>query len=399
MTPVGTFMNRPTSTYCLLAICFILQGVPNFMVVASAQTAMPTANATPVKPQNNTMALRNAVTDTDVKENLKIMASTQARLTALLTQGAAQGVFAPQTPAVDGFYKDYIWTKAQRWLDVAQDETRNNNRGAFPQAALVESHKLITLLEKGDTSSLLQGWDTPHIEGANKVRDDLWDLLVQWKQVAIDGAPVARAGARCALATSGYTEVQLVWAGWVSRYYGWRSALPFISHAERSLDHAKSQFIVCRDAAALAAMPKPAPAATPVAAVPPVIVPVVIDPVKAVPQLAAKPDNQLVFEHNSSVISVEAHLTLLRMFERWQATGSKQMLVLQGRVDDTGDGQENTGLMQARAKAVFKQLRTFGVPANRMHVLPSVAIKPSADTPVNKVPDPAKRTVIITLID
>lgn len=384
-------MNRIIPPYLLLVTCLFLQLVPQFMTVARGQTAAPIAAS----------VLRHAVIDTDIKENLKTIASTQARLTALLTQGATQGVFAPQTPTVDGFYKDYIWTKAQRWLDVAQDEVRNNNSGAFPQAALVESQKLLVLLEKGDVSSLLKGWDTPHIDDANKVRDDLWDMLLQWKQVALDGAPVARAGARCALATSGYTEVQLVWAGWVSRHYGWRSALPFISHAERSLDHAKSQFIVCRDGAALAADRKPVPAAQApaIAPPPPMITPAILEPVKTAPPVAVRPENQLVFDHDSSVIKVEAHQTLLKIFERWQATGSKQMIVLQGRVDDMGDGQENTRLMQARAKAVFKQLRTFGVPTARMQVLPSIAVKPNPNKPVNKVPDPAKRTVTVTLID
>ncbi len=373
-------------SFCVCALIFLASP-------ASAQTAL----GTPVI---------NAVTDADIKANLKTIAATQARLTALLKLGTPQSLASPQAGNAANYQKDYIWAKAQRWLDVAQDEVRNNNRSAFPQAALAQSQALITLLEAADThggQGLQAGWDTPHPTGANKIRDDIWTPLLLWKQLALEGAPVAQAGARCALATSGYTEVQLVWAAWIGSHYGWRSALPYISHAERSFDQAQVQFVTCRDAAALKAEPakvlaSEAPlviAAAPVSTATPLMAAPLNSPASTPKASAVNlPENSIVFAHNSRNLDAATRRAIQAVFAQWQSAGSFQAIALQGSVDDSGRGQGNTALLRARAKTVANALQKLGVPAELLSVL---APRSSPKALKNQAPNPAKRTVFVTL--
>ena len=360
----------------------------------------------------------NPIIDSDAKANLARLAATQARLTALLKLGTPQSLAAPLPTAGSTYPKDYIWAKAQRWLDVAQDEVRSNNRNAFPQAALAQSQALISLLEaSGETDQgLTAGWDTPHLAGASKIRDDLWTPLLLWKQLALAGAPVAQAGARCALATAGYTEVQLVWAGWVGTHYGWRSALPYISHAERSFDQAQAQFVACRDAAAKAAEPAKIAVDAPLAGVSPPAVtsaPAVAAPAApnavlntAPPAAQATPAdsgalafpylNRIVFGHNSSALSSEERNSVQRLAIIWHSNGKKHTISLQASADDSGRGLGNAALLRARAKAVSAALRAQGVPAKFISIL-APAQNSSPKSNKTQAPDPAKRAVTVIL--
>ena len=173
---------------------------------------------------------------------------------------------------------DFVWVKAQRWLDVAQDEYRNNNRGAVPQQALGEALRLMPSMQApattasssagmssstgitpspgvtpslGVTSSpgvtLTQAWGTAMLESAPLIRGDLWTRIGGYQAMLFEPTHPSHAAANCSAGALAYTQVQLAWASWVNTRYGWRSALPYIAHAEKMLDKADAQFNTCAE--------------------------------------------------------------------------------------------------------------------------------------------------------
>src|SRR5260363_105432 len=77
---------------------------------------------------------------------------------------------------------DYFLSKAQCWLDVSFHEYTRNDRSAFPQAALSESEKIVRALETNTTPN--PGEQTPLVNNAAKLRDDLWMRLNALKRHA-----------------------------------------------------------------------------------------------------------------------------------------------------------------------------------------------------------------------
>ena len=75
--------------------------------------------------------------------------------------------------------RDYHLSKAQCWLDVSFHEYTRNDRSAFPQEALDQSVRLIALMEQ--KASPLPN-DTPLVNGADKLRPDLWEAYVRGKR-------------------------------------------------------------------------------------------------------------------------------------------------------------------------------------------------------------------------
>ena len=121
---------------------------------------------------------------------------------------------------------NYHLSKAQCWLDTSFHEYTRNDRGGYPQAALSESAKLIGALEAGTDP----GWETPLVNGAEKLRPDLWaryDALKQHK------------GFKCAMQATACAEVELVHAGNEIHDGGWRHAKPYIQIAEDLLSKAE----------------------------------------------------------------------------------------------------------------------------------------------------------------
>ena len=82
-------------------------------------------------------------------------------------QGRIQGLNDRGRPV-----RDYFLSKAQCWLDVSFHEYTRNDRSAFPQEALSESEKLVQAMERGHRPL---PWDTPLVNGAARLRPDLWD--------------------------------------------------------------------------------------------------------------------------------------------------------------------------------------------------------------------------------
>ena len=116
--------------------------------------------------------------------------------------------------------RDYHLSKAQCWLDVSFHEYTRNDRSAFPQEALTESENLILGMEQG-VSPLPT--DTPLVNGAARVREDLWKRLG-----AIHGTP----GFACAQQAVACGEVELVHAGNEINQQQWRHSKPYIQIAE-----------------------------------------------------------------------------------------------------------------------------------------------------------------------
>ena len=155
------------------------------------------------------------------------------------TQGRIQGLNDRGRPI-----RDYHLSKAQCWLDVSFHEYTRNDRSAFPQAALTESEKLIADMEN-DVSPI--SMETPLVNGAKHVRDDLWQRLK-----AIHGTP----GFTCAQQKVACGEVELVHAGNEFNQQQWRHSKPYIQIAEDLVNDAEA---LSRQCGAVAEQPAAAP--------------------------------------------------------------------------------------------------------------------------------------------
>ena len=149
---------------------------------------------------------RDRITDEAIHADLTGYEHTQGRIQALNDGGRP--------------VRDYHLSKAQCWLDVSFHEYSRNDRSAFPQEALTESEKLIVGMEQGVTPLPT---DTPLVNGAARVREDLWKRLG-----AVHGTP----GFACAQQAVACGEVELVHAGNEFNPPQWRHAKPYIQIAE-----------------------------------------------------------------------------------------------------------------------------------------------------------------------
>ncbi len=163
------------------------------------------------------------ITDEAIHADLFAYEATQARIQALNDAGRP--------------IRDYHLSKAQCWLDVSFHEYTRNDRSAFPQEALTESEKLIAGMEQGVTPLPT---DTPLVNGAARVREDLWKRLG-----AIHGTP----GFACAQQAVACGEVELVHAGNEFNQQQWRHSKPYIQIAEDLVGDAEALSRQCAAAA------------------------------------------------------------------------------------------------------------------------------------------------------
>ena len=134
--------------------------------------------------------------------------------------------------------RDYHLSKAQCWLDVSLHEYTRNDRSAFPQDAMTESEKLIVALETHTTPLPM---DTPLVNGAARLRPDLWEHTAGLKQSA---------GFSCAWKQLACAEVELVHAGNEFNQQQWRHAKPYVQIAEDLLADASELVAACPTASA-----------------------------------------------------------------------------------------------------------------------------------------------------
>jgi OmpA-OmpF porin, OOP family len=130
---------------------------------------------------------------------------------------------------------DYHLAKAQCWLDVSLHEYSRNDRSAFPREALNESVKLIAGMEAKQSAQEL-GWNTPLVNGAPKLRQDLWTDIEALKN---------HKGFACAAQTTACAEVELVHAGNEHNQQQWRHGKPYMQIAEDRLAEAKQAADAC----------------------------------------------------------------------------------------------------------------------------------------------------------
>lgn len=144
--------------------------------------------------------------------------------------------------------RSYALAKSQCWLDVSFHEYSRNDRSAFPAAAWLESHRISEELKADGTSPA--ALTTPLVNGATRLRPDLWDSLAHTQ---------ASPGASCAEALVACAEVELVHAGNEYRQIGWRHAKPYLQIAE---DHAAEAAAAAEHCATAAPAPVPVPVPT-----------------------------------------------------------------------------------------------------------------------------------------
>ncbi len=172
------------------------------------------------------------ITDDAIHADLQSYDTTQGRIKALNDAGRP--------------IRDYHLSKAQCWLDVSFHEYTRNDRSRFPQEALTESEKLIVGMENG-VSPLPT--DTPLVNDAKYLRDDLWQRLK-----VIHGTP----GFACAQQKVACGEVELVHAGNEFNQQQWRHSKPYIQIAEDLVNDAEAlarQCGVAPEAVAASAQP------------------------------------------------------------------------------------------------------------------------------------------------
>lgn len=169
------------------------------------------------------------ISDEAIHADLQGYEATQGRIQALNDDGRP--------------LRDYHLSKAQCWLDVSFHEYTRNDRSAFPQEALTESEKLIVDMENGLAPIPT---DTPLVNNARYLRDDLWQRLK-----VLHGSP----GFACAQQKVACGEVELVHAGNEFNQQQWRHSKPYIQIAEDLVNEAEALARQCDIAPAAPAAP------------------------------------------------------------------------------------------------------------------------------------------------
>jgi len=201
---------------------------PSLLAAALLLASTASAQQTRLHPQ------QQRISDQAIHADLGAYEATQGRIQALNDGGRP--------------IRDYHLAKAQCWLDVSFHEYSRNDRSDFPQQALGESEKLIVGMEQGIQPLPT---DTPLVNNAKYLRDDLWQRLRVLHQ-----AP----GFSCAQQQVACGEVELVHAGNEFNQQQWRHSKPYIQIAEELVNDAEAAARQCQVGAAV-----PATAATLVA--------------------------------------------------------------------------------------------------------------------------------------
>ncbi len=242
---------------------------------------------------------------------------------------------------------DYHLAKAQCWLDVSFHEYTRSDRSAFPQEALAESEKLIAAMEAKDSPISL---DTPLVNGAAKLRPDLW---------AVAEAIKPTAGFRCAQPKVACAEVELVHAGNEMNQQGWRHAKPYIQIAEDLVNEAQDLASTCPIAAVAA--PVAAPPAAPAA-----------QTEQAAPVLLEVQANAIFAFDRSGESDIDpSAIGPLRELATKVANGSIKATKVRlighaDRLNETGHGDYNVLLSKRRVDTVRELFVRLGVDAKQI---------------------------------
>jgi OmpA-OmpF porin, OOP family len=300
------------------------------LLVAASFCGLAVAQATQLAPQ----AAR--ISDEAISADQKAYETLQGRIKGLNDRGRP--------------VRDYFLSKAQCWLDVSFHEYTRNDRSAFPQAAMTESEKLIVDMEKGTSPMPM---DTPLVNGAARLRPDLWD-----RAAALRG----HAGWRCAQQKAACAEVELVHAGNEINQQQWRHAKPYVQIAEDLLGEAQELAASCNPPPA--PPPPPAPIARIAPPAPLAVLPAPPPPPLQQVQLSAG----VLFNFdrhdakNMRPFSVVQLEELVRKVQREKL--QVKSIKLSGhadRLNSTGQNDYNQRLSEKRVATVKAELAKLGI--------------------------------------
>jgi len=229
-------------------------------------------------------------------------------------------------------FSNYHFAKGVHWIEFAYDEYQIKNRSGVIEQALAEGTRLIAAME--NRAPLPD--DTPLIGGAARVREDLWNVVAKFK--------ADKEGFRCAGGDVGRLEVQLVWAGYIQKEMGWRSAKPYLQAAERYYRDALAAAETCPRVVAKADES--------IAKLP---------PARQVEVLA----DRVHFAYDRANISPQTAPVLDRIASILRANAAISISI-EGHADERGGDDYNRRLSQRRADAVRAYLAAAGVETSRM---------------------------------
>ena len=306
----------------------------------SGATAAPSAPAAPAAPKPQTMLtpVEQRITDQAIRGDMVFIRSYQERLKRLNDAG-------------DNPFAAYHYAKALHWVDFALDEYEMKNRSGVIEQALGQGGQLLDALEQKRSSIPMT---TEIVPLSAKVRDDLW--------AAAEKLKADKEGFKCAGGDVGRMEVQLVWAGYIQRDLGWRSAKPHLQAAERYYRDALAGAEACPRPVAVKDVPKQQIDDAALAKLP---------PAKQIEILA----DRVHFAYDRANISVTTAPVLDRVASLLRGNLAIT-LTIEGHADERGSAEYNVKLSQRRADAVRVYLAAAGVASARMKTLALGKSKP-----------------------
>jgi OmpA-OmpF porin, OOP family len=334
-----------------------------FVTLATLVGSLPSITSAQT---NNDVAILNPVakriTDEAVFADHKSYAAVQARIRAL-NDGGRRIV-------------DYHLAKAQCWLDVSFHEYTRNDRSSFPQDALSESAKLIRGMEEKRPAEQL-GFDTPLVNGAARLRADLWTRL---------GALKKHEGFACVQQKVACAEVELVHAGNEFNQQQWRHANPYIQIAEDLTVEAETASAACTPVKVPQTVSMeaqaPAPAKLVVAATPqnPTLPVVLAKPLSLTARVLFNFD-----QRDAANIRETSMVALKELMGTAKLQGTRiEKIVVTGHADQlnaTGNTRYNIELAKARAETVRQILVSSGIKPELIEVEARADAQPIASCP------------------
>jgi OmpA-OmpF porin, OOP family len=268
---------------------------------------------------------------------------TADKQTGLLERfGSDQAALTGLATAKPELKNNYDWARAQCFVQHGYSEHHENERAGFSQAALDQAEAITKALQGRAAAPA-----TALINHPQRMRNDLWAVAEQHK------------GNRCAQATAGCLEVQLVRSGHEHHTMGWRHANSYFAIAEDMAQQAKSQAAACAP---------PAPPAPVVPSIPPSPPPPPPPPAPALQTQTINLGADVLFKFDKAAqgdVLVEG----LRQLDDAAAKLKGVQLVsakVIGYTDPEGSDSYNQALSQRRAETVKTLLAQRGVDASKI---------------------------------
>jgi OmpA-OmpF porin, OOP family len=241
--------------------------------------------------------------------------------------------------------RTHDWARAQCFVQHAYSERHENENTGFVAAALDQAEAIADALRDGRTAPATQ-----LIGHTERMRPDLWARAERLR------------GDRCAQATAGCLEVQLVRAGHEYSTIGWRHATSHFAIAEDLAARAEHEAADCAAAAAATSVAG-APAAASAA---PATDPQPQPPVLAAQTISLGADVLFRFDRFAGgELLDEGRRQLDSAAARLRGVELRSVRVI-GHADPLGSAAYNLRLSQRRAETVKALLVQRGVPAERI---------------------------------